>query len=74
VNNASVLEYYKKALLDKIEENKKYSLSTTSIQDFLPIALYKDTSFVNTYFKPSEKLSNLEKLEYLEMYNLLGTT
>lgn len=74
VNNVSVLEYYKKALLNKIEENKKYSITTTSIKDFLPIALYKDTSFINTYFKPSEKLSNLEKLEYLEIYHLLGNS
>gem|GEM_PF-6157776 len=74
MNNVSVLEYYKKALLNKIEENKKYSIETTSITDFFPIALYKDTSFINTYFKPSEKLSNLEKLEYLEIYHLLGNS
>lgn len=72
VDNKAVLEYYKKALINKIEENKKYSIETTSIQDFLPIALYKDTSFINTYFKPSQTLSNLEKLDYLKMYNLLG--
>ncbi len=72
VDNKAVLEYYKKALINKIEENKKYSIETTSIKDFLPIALYKDTSFINTYFKPSQTLSNIEKLDYLEMYNLLG--
>lgn len=71
VDNKKVFEYYKKALVKKITENQKYSIFTTEIQDFLPIALYKDSDFVNTYFKPNTTLSNLEKLDYIKMYNLL---
>lgn len=71
VDNKKLLEYYKNALVNKIKENKKYNIKTTSISDFLPIALYKDSDFVLKYFKPSENLSNLEKLNYLKLYKLL---
>lgn len=72
VDNKKVFEYYKTVLIKKITENQKYSIFTTEIQDFLPVALFKDESFVNTYFKPNSTLSNLDKLDYIKMYNLLG--
>lgn len=71
VDNKKLLEYYKNALVNRIEENKKYNIETTQISDFLPIALYKDSDFVSKYFKPAESLSNLEKLDYLKLYKLL---
>jgi hypothetical protein len=66
-----VLDYYKSALIKKIEENKKYNIKTTQISDFLPIALYKDSDFISKYFVPEENLSNIEKLDYLKLYKLL---
>jgi len=66
-----LLEYYKKALITRIEENKKYNIETTTIADFLPIALYKDSDFISKYFKPKVELSNIEKLDYLKLYKLL---
>lgn len=74
VNNSSVFNYYKKALISKIEENKKYNNYYTDVRDFLPIALYKDSDFVSKYLNPSPKLSNLDKLDYIKIYDLLWTS
>jgi len=74
VDNKKLLEYYKKALITRIEENKKYNIETTTIADFLPIALYKDSDFISKYFKPKVELSNIEKLDYLKLYKLLWST
>lgn len=72
IDNTKILQYYKKGLAAKIEENKQYN-AFTSISDFLPIALYKDVDFIKKYFSPKNDLSNMEKLDYIELYQLLGT-
>ncbi|MDD5770069.1 MAG: alpha-2-macroglobulin family protein, partial [Candidatus Gracilibacteria bacterium] len=72
VDNEEILSYYENTLINKIEDNKKYNIINTEIVDFLPIALYKDNDFVNKYFNPRKDLTNLEKLDYIKLYNLLG--
>ncbi len=74
IDNKLLLDYYEKALISKIEENKKYSNNYTEINDFLPIALYRDADFINKYFSPNPNLSNLEKLDYIKIYELLWTS
>lgn len=74
IDNKKVLDYYESELKGRIEKNKSFGILTTWINEFLPIAKWKDSSFIKTYFKPSESLSNVEKLEYLKLYRLLWET
>lgn len=71
VNNKKLLEYYKKALLEKIKENISYNNNYINLSYFTPIALYRDITFINNNLKLDDNLSNLEKLEYLNIYKLL---
>lgn len=71
IDNKKVLSYYENELKTQIEKNKALWVLTTWINEFLPIATQKDSSFIKTYFKPNENLSNIEKLEYLKLYRLI---
>jgi hypothetical protein len=70
INNANLIDYYKKYIIRKIEDQKQYNNPYTSIQDFIPLALYKEKDFIQTYFYPNTLLSNDEKLDYIKIYNL----
>lgn len=71
IDNKKVLEYYKNELKNRIEKDKSLWITSTWINEFLPIALAKDNDFIKTYFKPNSNLINTQKLEYIKLYNLL---
>jgi hypothetical protein len=73
IDNKNVVEYYKKELTKQIEENKAHWILTTNIWVFIPLAVQKETEFINNYFKPREDLTNNDKLDYIKLYTLLWT-
>ncbi|MBW7955016.1 hypothetical protein H3C61_04360, partial [Candidatus Gracilibacteria bacterium] len=71
VSNQKVLNYYKNALIQKINEAKRYNYNI-DLSYFTPLAIYKDSEFIKNNLVLNPELSNLEKLEYLDIYNKLG--
>ena len=71
IDNKKLYLYYKTELEKNILENKKNGINTINIDDFLPIALNKDNDFISAYFKPDINLSNMQKLDYIKIYELL---
>ncbi len=70
ISNQKVLNYYKNALIQKINDAKRYNYNV-DLSYFTPLAIYKDSEFIKNNLVLNQDLSNLEKLEYLDIYHKL---
>ena len=68
VDNEKLLDYYKSELEERLQ---RWDSSKWNISYFMPLAVHWEYDFVNEYFDLADEPSNKEKIQYINLYDLM---
>ncbi|MBS8121522.1 alpha-2-macroglobulin [Candidatus Vampirococcus lugosii] len=69
IDNSKLINYYKNQLTQKIQ---KYNIIAKNVSNFIPLAIHGEYDYIRNNLKNKENYTNLEKLEYIKLYNLMS--